>query len=224
MASRLTFVCFLLLAFPLFADEVQTKRTPAQVMSHHGAAWLERPGRVEEERPDDVIAAMELEPGDVVADIGVGTGFFARRIAKRVAPEGIVYGVDIQPEFLEHLKELCQQEGIENIKPVLGTATDPKLPEASLDWIILVDVYHEFQEPEAMLARMREALKPDGKVALLEYRLLGDTAKHIKTDHRMSVEQVKAEWEPAGFELVELLEFLPSQHLFIFGKDPDWDE
>jgi ubiquinone/menaquinone biosynthesis C-methylase UbiE len=193
-------------------------------MSYLGAEWLERPERVEEERPDEVVAAMELEDGDIVADIGVGSGFFARRIAKKVAPSGKVYGVDIQPEFLEILKELCAKDGVENVVPVLGEVDDPLLPKGAIDWILLVDVYHEFQDPVPMLAKMRECLKDDGQVALVEYRLDGDTAAHIKLDHRMSVKQVLAEWNAAGFELTDLREFLPSQHFFVFRKDPDRKE
>ncbi len=197
----------------------EIERTPAPVMSYHGAEWLERPSRDEEEQPYKVLETMGLENGDVAADIGCGTGYFSRKIAKQVAPDGKVYGVEIQPEFIEMLKENCAKEGIDNVVPVLGTATDPKLPEAGIDWIILADVYHEFQEPEAMLAAMRKALKPEGRVALLEYRLEGDSAAHIRIEHRMSDEQVLEEWLPAGFELVEQHEFLPSQHFFIFKKD-----
>ena len=200
------------------------QRKPAEVMSFHGAEWLERPERVHEERPDEVIAAMGLKPGDVAVDLGCGTGFFARRMAKTVGPAGKVYAVDIQLEFMDKVKELCEEEGVTNVVPVLGEEKDPKLPRGEVDWILLVDVYHEFQEPQAMLARMRESLKPDGKIALVEYRLLGKTAEHIKLEHRMPVKQVLAEWNPAGFELIDLLEFLPSQHLFIFQKDPDRDE
>lgn len=206
------------------ASATADKREPAPVMSHHGADWLERPSRVEEERPDEVIAAMGLKDGDVAVDLGCGTGFFARRMAKAVGPTGKVYAVDIQPEFLEMLEDFCAKEGVTNVVPVLGDEDDPKLPKGEIDWIILVDVYHEFQQPEPMLARMRESLKPSGKIALVEYRLLGDSAAHIKIDHRMSVKQVLSEWNPAGFELVDLQEFLPSQHLFIFQKDPDRDD
>jgi len=204
-------------------DDALPKREPAAVMSFHGAAWLERPSREEEEKPYDVLKVMMLKNGDVVADIGCGTGYYGRKIAKQVAPDGKVYGVDIQPEFIEMLKEYCEKEGITNVIPILGDEDDPKLPKGELDWMILTDVYHEFQQAEAMLAKMREALKPDGRVLLLEYRLNGKTARHIKIEHRMSVEQVLSEWNAAGFELVDLQEFLPSQHLFIFGKDPDRD-
>ena len=193
----------------------QASREPARTMSYRGAPWLERVERAEEERPDEVIDAMQLQPGDVVADVGVGSGYFARRIAKSVGPEGHVYGVDIQPEMLQILGESLENEGITNVEPVLGGADDPNLPTAAIDWILLVDVYHEFSEPEGMLARMRDSLAPGGRVALLEYRLEDETGDHIYADHRMSVRQVLAEWQAAGFELAELHEFPPSQHMFI---------
>lgn len=214
-----------LLAMPILAEddpaqnpEHSHKRIPSQVMSYLGADWLERDDRELVEQPDRVIAAMALKPGDVVADIGSGTGYFTRRLARVVLPGGKVYGVDIQPEMNAILEEKCRAEGITNVEVVLGEEADPKLPPASVDWMLLVDVYHEFQQPVPMLAKMREALKPEGRIALVEYRLLGDTAAHIKQDHRMSVEQVLNEWEPAGFELVTRHEFLPTQHLFIFKK------
>lgn len=195
-----------------------TNRVPAHVMSYRGADWLERDDRYLLEQPDRVIATMKLAPGDVVADIGSGSGYFTRRLAKAVLPAGKVYGVDIQPEMNAILAENCKKEGIENVEIILSEEADPKLPAESVDWILLVDVYHEFQQPIPMLAKMREALKPGGRVALLEYRLHGDTGTHIQKDHRMSVEQVLAEWEPAGFRLVTRHEFLPTQHLFIFEK------
>ncbi len=138
----------------------QASREPARTMSYRGAPWLERVERAGEERPDEVIDAMELQPGDVVADVGVGSGYFARRIAKSVGPEGHVYGVDIQPEMLEILEESLEKEGITNVEPVLGGAADPNLATGAIDWILLVDVYHEFSEPEGMLARIRESLAP----------------------------------------------------------------
>ncbi|MBI2434146.1 MAG: methyltransferase domain-containing protein [Candidatus Hydrogenedentes bacterium] len=188
-------------------------------MSFHGADWLERAGRDEEQQPEKVMAIMGLQAGDAVADIGSGSGYFARHMAKVVGPEGKVYGQDIQPEMLEILKQKAAAENITNIETVLGVEDDPKLPPLSLDWVILVDVYHEFQQPQPMLAKIRDCLKPAGKVALIEYRLVGETAKHIRAEHRMSVSQVLKEWSPAGFELVELHEFLSTQHLFILGKD-----
>lgn len=193
-------------------------RQPAQVLSWEGGAdWLEREGRAEDERPEIVLRAMNLKDGDLVADLGAGTGFYSRRLARAVAPTGKVWANDIQPEMLESLKELAAKEGITNIVTVVGTETDPNLPKGTFDWILLVDVYHELQQPQPMLAKIREALKPNGRVALVEYRAEGSTAAPIHASHKMSVEQVLAEWVPAGFLHVETLEELPMQHLFIFS-------
>jgi len=191
-------------------------RRPAPVMGIGGADWLEREGREAEQRPAEIIRTMGLKDGHAVADLGCGTGYFARRMARAVAPSGRVYAVDIQPEMIARMKGLLAQEQITNVVAVLGDVDDPKLAPASLDWILLVDVYHELQQPKAMLARMRAALKPEGRVALVEYRLEGPTALHVRTEHRMSVEQVLAEWQPAGFRLVERHDFLPTQHFLVF--------
>ena len=185
-------------------------------MTFHGAAWLEREDREAEQRPAEVIRAMGLKGGEVVVDLGCGTGWFARRLAKAVGPSGKVYAVDIQPEMLELLRGYLAKEEIANVEPVLGTETDTRLDPGSVDWILMVDVYHEFQQPKAMLEAIRRTLKPKGKVALIEYRLEGTSAGHIRTEHRMSVEQVMAEWPKAGFRLVKKHEFLATQHLFIF--------
>ena len=193
------------------------KRQPANVMSFEGASWLEREGRAEAEKPEMVLAAMELREGMTVAEIGAGTGFFSRRLARAVGPTGKILAVDIQPEMLDLLRTYAAKEGITNIVPILGTETDPKLPAHGVDRILLVDVYHELQKPEPMLAHIRDSLAPGGTVTLVEYRLEGDTASHINIRHRMAVDQVLAEWNAAGFELVNQLETLPSQHLFIFS-------
>jgi predicted methyltransferase len=193
------------------------KRVPANVMPWEKAEWLEREGRPETEKPELVIAAMDLKPGMTVAEIGAGTGFFSRRIARAVGPKGKVYAEDIQPQMLDLLKQRAAKEGIGNILPVLGTETDPKLSAHAIDRVLLVDVYHEFQKPEPMLAAIRDCLAPGGTVILVEYRLEGDTASYINIKHRMSVEQVLPEWTAAGFTLVRRSEVLPSQHIFIFA-------
>ena len=219
--AALVLAVLLLCQAPAIAQDLERTRVPAPVMSYHGANWLERPNREQEERPQDVIRFMDLQPGMKVADIGCGSGYFARRIAREVGPEGVVYGVDIQPEMLDIMVRLSKQEEITNVEPVLGDEKDPKLPRGEIDWIILADVYHEFQYPEEMLEKMHEALAPDGRIALLEYRAEEyNRARHIKPEHTMTIKQVLSEWNPAGFELVDLQEFLPHQHLFIFGKRP----
>ena len=195
-------------------------RQPARVLSWEGGAdWLERDERARIEKPEVVLKAMDLKDGDVVADLGAGTGFYTRRLARAVAPSGTIWANDIQPEMLDRLRELAAKEGIGNVVTVLGTETDPKLPRGTFDWILLVDVYHEFQRPEPMLRRIREALKPDGRVALVEYRAEDGSATHIHELHRMSVEQILAEWVPAGFVHVETIEELPSQHLLVFSVE-----
>lgn len=197
--------------------EAPSKREPANVMPWEKAEWLEREGRAEKEKPELVIQAMELRPGMTVAEIGAGTGFFSRRIARVVGPAGKVYAEDIQPQMLDLLKQNTAKEGLQNVIPVLGTETDPKLPAHGIDRVLLVDVYHEFQKPEPMLAAIRDCLAPGGTVILVEYRLEGDTASYINIKHRMSVEQVLSEWTAAGFTLVRRTEDLPSQHVFIFS-------
>jgi ubiquinone/menaquinone biosynthesis C-methylase UbiE len=194
-------------------------RKVAGVMSYRGAPWLERADRAREENTAALLAKMNLQPGQNVADIGCGSGYFTRRMAATVGPDGYVFAVDIQPEMLEILKRNVKELGLENVVPVLGQEGNPFLPEGEIDWILLVDVYHELQQPAEMLAHMHDALAPEGRVALAEFRLHGPSAAHIKLDHRMSIEQVLAEWEPAGFELAEeVWEELPTQHLFIFKK------
>ena len=196
-------------------DRGERHRVPADFMSFRGAQWLERAERMQEERPDAVLDTMRLESGDVVADIGCGSGYYARRVAERVAPDGRVYCVDIQPEMLDIMRELADRDGVTGIVPVLGEPDNPKLPAGNVDWIILADVYHEMSDYEAMLAGMRASLAPGGRVALLEYRIEDGTGDNLKADHAMSVRQVLAEWQPAGFALAALHEFLPGQHLFI---------
>ena len=197
--------------------EAPRDRTPAAIMSFRGADWLERPQRAAEEMPDRVVDAMGLEPGDVVADIGAGSGYFTRRMAPLVSPGGMVYAVDVQPEMLDLLMESVEAEGLTGVEPVLGAAADPRLPAGVVDWVLMVDVYHELEDPATMLARLREALAPGGRVALLEYRAEDGSGEHIRAEHRMSVRQVLHEWDRSGFRLRELHEFLPSQHLFVLA-------
>ena len=189
-------------------------RTPANVISPSSTDWLERSTREAEERPEIVLATMRLRNGDVVADVGAGSGFYSRRLARAVAPAGIVYANDIQPEMLDALRTNAAKENITNIIPILGTETDPMLPKAKFDWVLLVDVYHEFQQPKPMLAAIRASLKPGGRVALVEYR---ETTTKISPAHRMSKRQVLSEWVPAGFHLKKIVETMPMQRLYIFS-------
>lgn len=191
-------------------------REIARVMSHRGAAWLERPDREREERPDVVIGALGLQPSDVVADLGAGTGYFTFRIAPRL-PRGRVYAVDIQPEMLTAVERRADAEGVPNVVTVLGTEQDPGLPDAAVDVSLLVDSYHEFSYPAEMLASVWRATKPGGRLVLVEYRG-EDPDVPIRRLHKMTEAQVRREVEAAGFRFVENLERLPQQHILVFEK------
>ena len=191
-------------------------REIARVMSHRGAAWLERPDRQREERPDELVAALDLDPDDVVADLGAGTGYFTFLIAPLV-PEGRVYAVDIQPEMLRIVEDRAETEGYSNVAPVLGTETSPGLRPTSTDLTLLVDAYHEFSHPAEMLASIYEATRPGGRLVLVEYRAEDPTVP-IKTLHKMTEAQARREVEAAGFAFVENKDILPQQHLLVFER------
>jgi SAM-dependent methyltransferase len=196
-----------------------TGRRIAPVMGPSGADWLERSERGQEEQPDKALDALDLKPGMMVGDVGAGTGFYSIRIAKRIGPSGRVYANDIQPEMLERLRENAAAQKVSNIETVLGSASDPKLPAGKLDLVILVDVYHEFSRPQRMLDRIRESLKPDGRLVLLEYRK-EDPSVPIRPEHKMSVSEVKAEVIPEGFAFEKTVETLPWQHIIFFRQSP----
>ena len=192
-------------------------REIAHVMGHQAANWLERPERDEEERTDLLIDALKFRDGEIVADIGCGSGFISRKIAKKIGA-GIVYGVDIQQEMLDLLARRMAMFRITNVKPVLGTTTDPKLPPASCDTMIMVDVYHEFDQPYEMIRSMIAALKPGGRIVFVEYRK-EDPKVPIKEVHKMSEAQVRKEMAvQPEMEFAEAIEDLPRQHIIIFRK------
>ena len=192
-------------------------REISQVMGHLAAGWLERPEREREEMPNRLMKMLKLKEGDVVADIGVGTGYIARRISPIVGKTGTIYGVEIQQEMLDILAKKMAEEGITNIKGVLGTITDPKLPPNSVDLAIMVDVYHEFSHPYEMMLNICRALKVGGRVAFVEYRLEDDSVP-IKRLHKMSELQVMKEATPHPLSWIETLDGLPWQHVIIFEK------
>jgi len=192
-------------------------REIAHVMGHQAADWLERPTREEEERPDLLIPALKLKPGEVVADLGAGTGFYTRRLAKAVGEGGVVYAVEIQQEMLDILTNKLAAENIRNVKPALGIITDPKLPRASVDLILMVDVYHEFDHPFEMVEAMTRALKPGGRLAFVEFRA-EDPKVAIKRVHKMSEAQVRKEMSVHPLDWVETIATLPQQHVIVFRK------
>lgn len=195
-----------------------TGRQIANVCGFGGCeTWLERPEREQEENPDGALDALKLKPGMMVADVGAGTGYMSLKLAKRVGPAGKVYAEDVQPQMLQKVRENAAKAGASNIVTVQGSYTDPMLPKEGIDLILLVDVYHEFSEPQKMLRGIRAALKPDGRLVLLEYRK-EDPSIPIRPEHKMSVAEVKAELEPEGFKMSQVIETLPRQHIIILTK------
>jgi SAM-dependent methyltransferase len=192
-------------------------RRYAQPMSYLGAGWLDRSERVSEEEPDLALYAITLVKGSTVADVGAGSGYITVKMAKRVGPTGKVYANDIQPEMLALLRQRLAREKSTNIETILGTLDDPKLPANTIDLILMVDVYHEFSEPQKMLRRMHEELKPGGRLVLLEYRK-EDPAVPIRFDHKMTVAEAKMEVEAEGYVLSKVDEMLPRQHILIFTR------
>ena len=192
-------------------------REIAHVMGHQAADWLERPERDEEEHTTALIEKLAVKPGDVVADLGCGTGYFSRRLAKKVGAEGSVLAVDIQPEMLDLLTNKMADLSITNVKPILGAITDPKLPPSSVDLVLMVDVYHEFDHPWEMMDGICRALKPGGRVAFVEFRG-EDPAVPIKPLHKMTQAQVKKEMKSQPLEWVETIGVLPRQHIIVFQK------
>jgi ubiquinone/menaquinone biosynthesis C-methylase UbiE len=218
---RRTLCAFLFLTSLVWAQGVHpvTGRKYAGVMSADGADWLTRPERESEERPDEALRLIGIAKGSTAADIGAGTGYMTWRMAALVGPSGKVYANDIQPRMLELLRQNMLDRGLNNVETVLGAIDDPKLPSNSVDLVLLVDVYHEFSEPRKMLRHIRDAMKRDGRLVLLEYRGEDPTVP-IRPEHKMTVAQVRAELEPEGFRLDKAVEKLPRQHILILKKTP----
>lgn len=191
-------------------------REIAQVMGYQGAGWLERPSRGIEEKSTRLVNNLDLKPTDIVADIGAGTGYFSFRIAPLV-PQGKVLAVDVQPEMLKFVELNKIEKNISNVEPVLGTITNPNLPENSVDLVVMVDAYHEFEYPREMMQGIVKALKPGGRTVSIEYR--GENPMlPIKGLHKMTQKQVKKEMAAVGLVWKETKEMLPQQHLMVFQK------
>ena len=192
-------------------------REIAQVMGWQGAAWLEREEREREERTDLLLTELALKPGMVVADVGAGTGYIARRMATQVGFAGVVYAVDVQPEMIRMLESLAAQAKLPQIKPRLGAVDDVRLPAASVDLAVMVDVYHELEFPREVLASIVRALKPGGRVVFVEYRA-EDSRVPIKALHKMSEAQVRREADALALTWERTAGGLPWQHVVVFRK------
>lgn len=190
-------------------------RPIAATMHYEGAPWLVRESRQREEDCQRLLAELRLRPGQVVCDLGCGNGFYTLELARGVGPTGKVYAVDIQPEMLDMLRKRMAAARLANIVPILGTESDPKLPRDRFDLVLLVDVYHEFSRPEAMLAAIRRSLRPGGQVALAEFRA-EDPNVPIRPEHKMSKAQILREFGANRFQMVRQFDGLPWQHLMFF--------
>ena len=220
--SRVRFAVILLnlcLLTPVWSQGLHpvSGRRIASVMGVGGADWLEREEREREESPTKAIELLDLKPGMVVADIGAGVGYYTTRMARRVAPTGKVYATDIQPEMLTMLRKRLDDRKLTNVETVLGTETDPKLPANTFDLILMVDVYHELAQPQRMLRKLKQTLKEDGRLVLLEFRK-EDPYVPIRIEHKMSVSEAKLELEDEGFKLDKVIPGLPWQHILVFKK------
>lgn len=192
-------------------------REIAHFMTHHGAMWLERPEREEEEQPSRLLEALQLKPGNVVADVGAGSGYLSWRMARQVTPGGRVFATDIQPEMIAILRTNMAAHSVTNVIPVVGTTRDPRLPTNAVDLAIMVDVYHEFDHPYEMMRSIVASLRPGGRVVFVEYRG-EDPRVPIKPLHKMTETQVKKEMALHDVEWVETLRTLPRQHVIVFRK------
>ncbi len=203
------------------ARQTYLGRRIAQTMHYTGAAWLLRTTREREEACSRMLTELKLRSGMSVCDLGCGNGFYSLQMAELVGADGQVFAVDIQTQMLDMLRRRCEEQGVTNVSPILGSVHDPRLPKSSLDLILLVDVYHEFSHPVLMMQAMRRALKPTGVVALLEYRG-EDPEVPIKPLHKMTKEQAIKEFTANGFRVRRQFDKLPWQHMIFFERDPNW--
>ena len=225
------FVCLALLLAPAcYGDDVYTYKTPSRdgtgkvymgreishVMGHPGADWLDRDSRRAEERTDLLLKMLSIESDSVIADLGAGTGYFSLPMARR-APDGRVLAVDLQQEMLDLIAAKTARESIDNIELILATETDPRLPDSSVDLVLIVDAYHEFSHPREVMTGVFSGLKPGGLVYLVEYRG-EDRRVPIKRLHKMTEEQARLEMESIGLRWKETLRKLPWQHVLVFEK------
>jgi ubiquinone/menaquinone biosynthesis C-methylase UbiE len=189
-------------------------RVFAPTMGVEGADWLDRPEREKEEAPSKAIAALGLKKGDVVADIGAGSGYYTVRLAEAVGPTGRVVATDLQPGMLDIIRARVAREKIGNVELVQGRADDPVLPAKAFDLLLMVDVYHELASPQVFVRKLKDALKRDGRLVLIEFRG-EDPRVPIREEHKMSVSQVREELAADGFRIERVIDVLPWQHIIV---------
>ena len=190
-------------------------RPIAGVMGHEGAAWLERPERESEEAPTKAIAALKLREGQVVADVGAGSGYYTMLLRAAVGPRGRVYATDIQPEMLALIRKKVETRRLSNVELVLGTPTESRLPDGAIELALMVDVYHELAQPQLFLQSLKRALKPDGRLVLIEFRKESAWVP-IREEHKMTVREARMELEAEGYRFERVIDVLPWQHILVF--------
>lgn len=207
----------LLAAAPLLAQATHpiSGRRIAPIMGHQGASWLDRPEREKEEAPAKAIAALGIKPGQTVADIGAGSGYYTVRLAEAVGENGRVFASDIQPEMLALVERKVKARSLANVSLVLGAEEYTRLPDGAIDLALMVDVYHELARPQAFLRSVRRALRNSGRLVLIEFRK-EDPAVPVREEHKMSVREARLELEAEGFKLDRVIDVLPWQHIFVF--------
>jgi ubiquinone/menaquinone biosynthesis C-methylase UbiE len=191
-------------------------REYARPMGVAGAPWLDRAEREREEQPAQALTIMQVRPGSTVADIGAGSGYFTERLSRLVGPAGRVYATDIQQGMVDLLNARIRRQGLNNVSVIFSQPDNPKLPDGAIDLALMVDVYHELWEPQTVLGHIRRALKPDGRLVLVEYKG-EDPSIPILPSHKMTVAQAKLEVEHEGFTLATANSSLPRQHVLIFA-------
>ncbi len=188
-----------------------------ELVDPQDAAWFYRPERIESEKPEELLDLLGIKKGEVVADIGAGVGFFSLRAAERVGRTGKVLAVDVQPEMIDGLEMMIERFGHENIVPILGDLDDPKLPADSVDHVLIVIAYHEFSDPVEMMRHVRNAMKHDGQMLIVEYKAETLNSR-VEPLHKMSEAEIMQEISALGFRRDRVIDIIPSQHVFVFKK------
>ena len=194
----------------------QQPRSHGRLFPPQDLGMLEAPDRDLWQRPDQMMDAMAIADASVVADVGAGSGWFTVRLARRVRPQGAIYAQDVQPEMLNAISRRVQREGLTNVRPILGHGSDPRLPDRTFDAVLLVDAYHEIDDPVAMLSNIARALKPQGRIGVVDFKLDG-IGPGPSLDERVSPDVVVKDAERAGLRLIRQEVFLPYQYFLIFG-------
>jgi ubiquinone/menaquinone biosynthesis C-methylase UbiE len=209
-------LALILLLAPIATPAAQ--RTHGRLFPPQDLGLLEGPDRVSWQKPDQVMDALGVADGSSVADLGAGGGWFTIRLARRVGPNGVVYAEDIQPQMIHSIARRLEREGLRNVKTVLGTPVDPRLPEGALDAVLIVNSYHEMEHPVALLKNVARALKPRGRLGIIDFKSSGGGGPGPPAEDRVTAEVIVADAAQAGLRLQAQEDFLPFQYLLVFTK------